>query len=61
MEKQPKQKAVKALVSIPPLQWEMFQKIMQEDGQSSVSSTLGYLISEENKRRLVNRPMLTTD
>jgi hypothetical protein len=48
---QTKPKAIKALISIPPLQWEMLEKIMQEDGQSSVSSALGYLISEENKRR----------
>lgn len=56
---QTKPKAVKLFISIPPAQYEMLQKIMQEDGQSSVSATLGYLISEENKRRAINRPMLT--
>jgi len=42
---------IKKLVTFTDAHWDMLQKIMALDGQTSVSVVLGILISEENKRR----------
>ena len=42
---------IKKLVSFTDKQWDMLQKIMEQEGITAVSVALGYLISEETKRR----------
>ena len=42
---------IKKLVSIADKHWDMIQQIMNDDGVSSLSVAIGYLIVEENKRR----------
>ena len=42
---------IKKLVSIADKHWDMMQQIMHDDGITSLSVAIGYLIVEENKRR----------